>query len=311
MKFFAILSLITFVVANGEQPGWILLADNAPADGFEEVTSTINVDPKTPDEKGYYAANQHHFKDGSIQYFGLQPWSNGNQGVYYLVFGEHTEMVDTNRCKQGADNGPGISCLMVYQWKKGVEYTFELKVTKKFDDGRRLWNGTLIEPSGKRIYIASWITGKEKGALTGANSQWLEWWRYNDDGKKPEERYCQPYGKATFGTPMFGKIPAKITGQIRNVIMDKCAFAAGTPNTRGGKLDGYVWVESGFLKNNDGSTTLKTSASTKASSKAQPTSSQAKPTSSQAKPTTESKPQTVYEGDLGGFGDWLKGLFNF
>lgn len=305
MKFFYICSLVAAAAAidpQGKQPGWWYRVDNAPSEGFEIVTSTIKVDPNTHKGAGYYAANSHLFQDESFYYFGLQPFESGN-GVYYLVFGEHTEIVDSTRCRNGADGGSGISCHMIYPWKMGVEYTFELKVTKKFDDGRRLWNGTLIEPSGERVYIASWIVGKEKGNMSGRNAQWLEWWPYNGDGKETETRECQPYGKAYFKTPRYGQTAARISSQIPNHIIDKCALAANTPNTRGGKFDGGVWVESGFLKN-EGSTTLKTSSTQKSSTLATKQTTESKPQS------TEADPNGVFEGNIGDFGNWLSGLFN-
>ncbi|CAN3500936.1 hypothetical protein DICA1_C16556 [Diutina catenulata] len=308
MRFLSLLSLVALIAADGpqqvddalgKQPGYWLKVDNPPAEGFETVTSTIKVDPKTYKDAAYYAANTHLFKDGASHYYGLQPFASGNK-VFYSVFGEHTELVDKTRCSGGADGGAGVSCSMDYPWEMGVEYKFESKVTKKFDDGRRLWNGTLIEPSGKRVYIASWIVGKEKGNLTGVNTQWLEYWIFNGDGKTAATRNCQKYGKATFGTPQYGSVAAHVDYEASNYILDKCAVAAKTPNTRIGKFDGGVWVEAGFLKD-DGSTTLKTQTS---STSATEQSTEAKPQS------TEANPDNGWEGSFSDFGDWLNGLFN-
>ncbi|CAN3370966.1 hypothetical protein DICA2_F37236 [Diutina catenulata] len=243
-------------VAAAINPGAWSLSNSTPSgDGFEKVIAKMTMDPKTYRGSGYYAAAQFTFKGGDVQYMGLQPSDpkaegSDNQGVVYSVFGEHTSVADQDRCSGGADGGDGVSCWFSWPWKFGVEYTFESRVVKTLEDGRRQWNGTLIEEDGTRHYIASYYTGKKKGALSGEASQWLEWFYFNNDNETPETRECQPYGRVHFEWPQYDdSVGAHFDELSRNTIMDKCAVAANTPNARVFHDKSGLSVEAGFLKN--------------------------------------------------------------
>lgn len=142
-------------------------------------------------------------------------------GITYSSFGNGSRVGDYSRCYDGADHGPGASCSMEYDLKPGKWYTIESTVVQTYADGSHRWNGTLIEDTtGKRTYIASFITEKRYGLLHALHpNQWLEWYHFNGDGKQPADRICIPYFKVTFG-----KILARITGGTATAVPDAYEF---------------------------------------------------------------------------------------
>lgn len=248
---FPLLVLLATVLADTPTI-WFQAEDPMPKGGFKKWSADFNFDPNSKHERGYYAAAQCWMENGEAHYFGLQPGDTNNGGknhVTYLIFGANTSVADANRCLDGADYGAGVSCGFDYPWEFGKWYTIELELVNELPDGRHQWNGTLIEPNGNRVYIALFYTTPAVGGINGAASQWLEYFKFNVAGQTPETRECQHYGKVNYHYPRFGdSSSSKITELVRKMsLYDKCALAAGEPNTRGGKTSDGIYFEGGFL----------------------------------------------------------------
>lgn len=216
-------------------PGaWFQFA-NTPADGFESVSASFWIDPKSTWTTGYYAATSWAFKGHDVQYFGVQPRSNGDGTttghLAYSVFGPGTSIGDPAQCKTTADGGAGTSCWLDINFEAGRWYTIESTVVEKPADGSRRWNGTFIDDQGTRTHIASFWTDSSFGALDGTGiSQWLEWYEFNGDTRAPADRPCQPWFKTFFGKPQAQGQTAVGQSLNHGAIDDSCAVAHNSNN---------------------------------------------------------------------------------
>lgn len=250
-----LLSLLTALVAAPlalAGPNVWYKMPNTPAEGLESVSAKFNMDPSSPPITGYYAATQFSFIGHDIHYFGVQPFTPGTKNttghIAYSVFGKGSKVGDPKQCKGGADGGSGVSCWLDIDLDFGRWYTIESKVVEKTADGSRRWNGTLIDDQGKRTYIASIWTDASYGALSSTVAQWLEWYKYNSDHLTPQTRPCQPPFKMHYTRPVAGNNVAPITRTDNGSKDDKCAWAAGYPNTKAEFLsDGTLQITAGFL----------------------------------------------------------------
>lgn len=225
---------------------------NTPAEGLESVSAKFNMDPSSTHIRGYYAATQWHFKGHDVQYFGVQPFTPGTKKttghITYSVFGKGSHSGDPKQCSSGADGGSGVSCWLDIDLDYGRWYTIESTVVEKTAEGSRRWNGTLIDDEGSKTHIASFWTDASYDALSGRASQWLEWYPYNTDRLTPQTRPCQPPFKVRYGRPTAGSNVAPISPTSDGSKDDKCAWAAGYPNTKAEfESDGTLLISAGFL----------------------------------------------------------------
>lgn len=208
-------------------------------DGFESVSSKFFIDPSSTWTTGYYAATSWNFNGHDIQYFGLQPRSDGDGKttghLAYSVFGPGSAIGDPERCSGGADGGAGVSCALDIDFQAGRWYTIESTVVQHDAKLGRRWNGTFIDDAtGERTYIASFWTNESYGKLSPGGAQWLEWYPFNLEKRPEAERECQPPFTARYGIPtayVDGKKFIAGKGNLSPDRMDdKCAVEAGRGN---------------------------------------------------------------------------------
>lgn len=127
-----------------------------------------------------------------------------------------------------------MSCSLDIDFDAGRWYRIESDVVEHGPLGRR-WNGTFIDDTGKRTYIASFWTDDTYGKLSSNGiCHWLEWWPFNGDGLAPEERQCQPRFVTTYRFPeaqVDGRnVKASNPSPFGGHIDDKCAVLANDSN---------------------------------------------------------------------------------
>jgi hypothetical protein len=171
------------------------------------------------------------------------------------VFGPGSRPGNTTQCSQGADGGAGVSCHLNIDFEAGKWYRIESKVIEKSADGERRWQGTFIdEETDTRTIIADFYTSASYGALSGQCDQWLEWYRYNNDGLKPAQRNCQPKFNVHYGLP-HALNPNKSewdtpiwNGPYHGTLDDSCAVKNNLPNWNMSFNDaGELTINAGYL----------------------------------------------------------------
>jgi hypothetical protein len=233
----------------GPGPGAWYTTGN-PEESSEHVAAKFCIDPSSQWAQGYYAAAQFHFQGHDVHYFGLQPRTsekNTTGHLTYSVFGNGSSVGDPQRCRGGADGGSGVSCSMKINFEAGKWYTIESTVVEKRDGSRR-WNGTFIDDTGKRTYIASFWTDASYKTIGWQSGQWLEWYEYNNNGKTPAENECTPYFKMHYGKPMVNGKPSKKYAFFKGRKDDKCAIAHNQNNYNNVLTeDGDLLITSGMF----------------------------------------------------------------
>ena len=128
-----VLVLITLAAsAMGQAHGtWSPLYAQPPYDRLEW---TLTVRELSDPHAFYCWAFQDGFLNGGIFYFGLQPWGrcpekHGTCKVALFSFFGNGATSSSPHCNPGADNGPGMSCHIPYQWRRNVAYRFVIELT--------------------------------------------------------------------------------------------------------------------------------------------------------------------------------------
>ncbi|WP_367139635.1 hypothetical protein [Saccharothrix sp. HUAS TT1] len=218
---------------------------NAPGGGFRDLTFPITVHEMDPLDRGWYFAMQWRWSNASaypMAYTGLQPRADGTCFTPFSLFGKGGEVVDTERCKGGADFGDGITCNNVpgiRDFRLGRRYL--LTVDQDADDERLHRGWVTDETTGLSAATGAWRIPAGHGGVTGYHVGFLEYYRALAS--------CEqlPYARVTYGRP-YSTSGAK-TGQLEDPAerADKpCAGKSGFRWVR--NPDGSVTVEVGHRR---------------------------------------------------------------
>ncbi|PHH74746.1 hypothetical protein CDD80_2869 [Ophiocordyceps camponoti-rufipedis] len=173
--------------------------ENAPAEGFDDITFPMNI-AEAPHKVGYYFAEQFNFyKIRKPAYIGLQPQAdvNGKPMIraVFSTFQDGSKTANKN-CKLGADDGPGVSCAVTVP--ASYKDTYHLKVQHV---SGTTWKGLLINNStgGNEVQIGQWTLPNAAGKVRKFQAGFVEYFPWNS----PKRHLCSdlPKTKVTFGFP--------------------------------------------------------------------------------------------------------------
>ncbi|MDO6410024.1 hypothetical protein [Pantoea phytobeneficialis] len=168
-------------ITPGGMAGWNYTLDATNITGLT-FPFTVNTAPETP---GYYYASQFGFTGATaIGYIGLQPRTADQYSVVFSSFVYGTEVVDSERCRLGADGSYGASCSRLYPIKKGQRYLFEVR---RGSDDVNVWYGFVKEEgSTTETQIGAWRLPAGSGLLRSVQSGWIEYYKSVDTCYTPE-----------------------------------------------------------------------------------------------------------------------------
>ncbi|HXW16707.1 MAG TPA: DUF3472 domain-containing protein [Candidatus Acidoferrales bacterium] len=190
-------------IAHAQNVVWKPLYPKPP---YDRVDWTLTVLELSDKRSFYYWAFQDGFVGGGVFYFGLQPYGacpgGGNcKMALFSFFGRGSTSTSRN-CKPGADNGPGMSCHIRYNWRIGAPYRFSIRLAATDPTGRtETWTGTVTDMNSGRITeIGNWtLPGQNSAApgLIGAEAlSFTEYYRTPKNGCA-----AQPYAKVEMSVP--------------------------------------------------------------------------------------------------------------
>lgn len=147
---------------DGQGGAYVVWDPLWPTPQYDRLDWTLTV-LKLPDVKSYYYwALQDGFLNGGSFYYGLQPYGSCPTGgnckiALFSFFGNGATSTSPN-CKPGADNGPGTSCHIPYNWSIGVPYTFSITLTTTdTTNNTETWTGTVKDGNtGVTTSIGNW-----------------------------------------------------------------------------------------------------------------------------------------------------------
>jgi hypothetical protein len=203
--------------------------------GFDTVRITISPQSYAAgNANAIYWAFDSVFQDGSTYYTGLQPNGQYGKTALFSVFGPGT----TPRapyCKSGADNGPGTSCHIPYEWQLGREY--ELVVALVDGDAAWMtWEGAVFDlTTGERTLIGDITVPAARGLLRSWwGTTFAEYFHHIDSCAE------QPASEVLFFNPFGYRSGVEYAGEISTMDNgDKCnAIFYGDGRT-------YAYVDEG------------------------------------------------------------------
>lgn len=179
-----------------------------PKSPYDRLDWTLTVLSLSEEHSFYYWAFQDGFVGGGVFYFGLQPYGacpdkkrEHCKMALFSFFGTGATSTSAN-CRPGADNGPGMSCHVAYNWRMGVPYRFTIQLSAT-DPLRKTetWTGTVTDTrSGKVTEIGNWTFPGQKsdtpGLLGGEEISFVEYWIQPKGGCS-----VQPYAKVAMSAP--------------------------------------------------------------------------------------------------------------
>ncbi|OAR01646.1 hypothetical protein LLEC1_07504 [Akanthomyces lecanii] len=213
----------------------------SPSGGMTEVTFGFGVS-NAAHKTGYYFANQFNFENvANASYTGVQPQTDSNgqasiRGVFSSFEGGTTS--DHPNCKNGADNGAGVSCAVILNVKDfGGRFDCVIE-----NIGGTKWRGTLNNAAtGQSAIIGEFVQPSGAAGIARYQTGFLEYYLANgnhnfqcSDQFKTEVSYYYP----TSTTPGAG------TGTISKPYQyGACVDKQGFATTAG---PNYWTIDSGF-----------------------------------------------------------------
>jgi hypothetical protein len=205
-------------VTPGGMAGWTWTVEG------ENITSltfpfTVNSAPETP---GYYFANQ--FGNTGVTaggYIGLQPRTASQYSLVFSTFVSGAQIIDSDRCRNGADGGPGVSCSTLYPIKIGKKYLFEVR--RDANDANTWFGFVKEEGSTQEVQIGAWQLPVGSGLLRKSHTGWIEYY------KKVDSCYIPEVAQITVSVPYVtanGKQGALSNNGQRGVCNGKFNYAA-------------------------------------------------------------------------------------
>ena len=148
--------------------------------GFVSLTYPITVESGYDSRKFFYSQSgtfKNQTADKEAYYNGVQPQGNGiGQFVFSLFGGKGAHVIDTQHCRQGADNYAigGVSCAIKLPYTQGVTYNFTAYL-KSHTETDNVWVGEVEDTStGIKTQIGSWSTPASIGYLSGQSIGFIE-----------------------------------------------------------------------------------------------------------------------------------------
>lgn len=203
--------------ARAQSIVWDPLYPKVPFDGIDWTLIVFELSNK---QSFYYWAFQDGFAGGGIFYFGLQPYGacpgGGNcKMALFSFFGDGATSTSRN-CRPGADNGPGMSCHIRYNWHFGVPYRFSVRLSATDSRrGTKTWTGRVTDThAGKATEIGNWTIPGQKSAMPGLiGAEAVSFTEYYITPKGG----CavQPYAKVEMSVPTFYRGSTPLQGGVR------------------------------------------------------------------------------------------------
>jgi Domain of unknown function (DUF3472) len=203
--------------------------------GFDAIRITMSPQSYAAGTKNaIYWAFDSVFQDDTTYYAGLQPNGQYGKTALFSVFGPGT-MPRAPYCKSGADDGPGTSCHIPYEWQLGREY--ELTVALVDGGGpTTTWEGAVFDlTTGERTLIGDIGVPASRGLLKSWwGSTFAEYFHHIDSCAE------QPASEVLFFNPVGYRSGVEYPGQVSSLDNgDKCNAAFfGDGRT-------YVYVDEG------------------------------------------------------------------
>jgi hypothetical protein len=174
---------------------------------YDRLEWTLTVQELSDMHSYYYWAFQDAFVGGGLFYFGLQPYGGcpikpGNCKIALFSFFGDGATSTSPHCRPGADNGPGMSCHLAYDWSMGVPYRFAIQLSATDPSGKtETWTGTVTDTrTGEVSEIGNWTFPGQKtaapGLIYGQPVSFVEYWIMPKGGCS-----AQPYAKVTMSVP--------------------------------------------------------------------------------------------------------------
>lgn len=146
--------------------------DNAPANGFDEMSFPIKID-EAPTRRAFYYAMQFKFVGGGNgSYTGIQPREPGKALVTFSAFGNGAVPVADN-CRGGADGGKGVSCSKMIDFQFKYKYMITVKRDSK---DAKTWRATIrnVTSKGEPIEIGAWKPRPSSKGIQGHHGGFVE-----------------------------------------------------------------------------------------------------------------------------------------
>jgi hypothetical protein len=204
--------------------------------GYDAIRATISPQSYAAGaENKIYWAFDSVFQDGQTYYTGLQPNGQYGKTALFSVFGPEA-YPRTPYCKSGADNGPGTSCHIPYDWQLGREY--ELTVALVDGDAQWMtWEGAVFDlTTGERTLIGDITVAASRGLLKG-------WWgtSFAEYYKHIDACTQQPASEVLFFAPFGYRSGHEFAGEVSSLETgDKCSA------TFYGDGHSYVYLDEGY-----------------------------------------------------------------
>jgi hypothetical protein len=149
---------------------------DVPEAGLTNLTFPITINEGTERVEGTYFAQVFGFTDADeVGYTGLQPRADqdGRQRLHavFSSFIAGTASSDPN-CREGADEGPGVSCASDFDGIYGHEYAITVEQT-----GADTWSGTALDTvTGASSHIGTYTLPAGSGSLKGSQNGFVEYY---------------------------------------------------------------------------------------------------------------------------------------
>jgi hypothetical protein len=154
-----------------------------PAYDKYEWTLTVKQLPLTTGSYYFWALQNGFIGSADAFYFGLQPYGSCPGGGFcrmalFSFFGNGASSTSPN-CVSGADNGPGESCHVAYNWSVGTAYRFLMKLVSA-NSTTEEWSATVTDTVAKvTTAIGNWTIPASEGLVGTQGIGFTEYYEPN------------------------------------------------------------------------------------------------------------------------------------
>lgn len=137
-----------------------------PADGVGNITFPVKL-YHWGNEKNWYIAQQFRIGGCSVGYTGIQPFGEGMQ-VIFSSFQKGTQVLNKERCSDGADGGAGVSCSLRLP-KNNIGSWYYLNVK----EDNHVWIGVITDGTTS-TEVGKWKVPENCKRVSSSESGFLE-----------------------------------------------------------------------------------------------------------------------------------------